>query len=235
VEPVILFTSLILVVALIGTIRWWWSEALRVRRALAAIPPVPVASLKNAEVARVRGVLRYHGDAVLASPIGQRPCAAYRVDVRMGQGLFSRKRTSCEAHSFLVEDASGTARVSPARYTLDLRTSDHVTFDLMTDPPAHAENWLRSKGMDATNMFGISRSIECKEGVLAEGQTVTVLGRVEFEYIDDPSAAEGYRDRPRRAVIVSPLGSTLKISNHASVAGRVSGVRAALRALLVRR
>jgi len=45
VEPVILFTSLILVVALIGTIRWWCSEAQHVRRALAAVSPVPVASL----------------------------------------------------------------------------------------------------------------------------------------------------------------------------------------------
>jgi len=200
---------------------WWNSEAERTKRALRHVAIRPIQSLREGEVLRVQGKLLYLDPAPLESPISQRRCALYRVvvDVKKGKNSTETVIDESEGRSFLLQDETGTARIQLSDYKLAIDQDHHQTSGTFDDPPSHVIDFLQARGQTHTGLFGMNLSMTYNEGVLEQGEIVTVLGRVRFEHIDDSAQAAGYRDRPRRAVLISPDDSPMLISDEPSVTG----------------
>jgi hypothetical protein len=69
---------------------WYFSEAQRVKRALAAAPITAIAQLREGDTVRVVGALKL-GPRTLSSPLSGRPCAVFFVRVREQVGKNSRE------------------------------------------------------------------------------------------------------------------------------------------------
>ena len=157
----------------------------------------------------------------MIAPISGRACAAYHVCVAELEAFVPRTVIDDEdGQSFLVQDESGVARVQASEFDLAIHADTHLTSGLLVDPPAHVRDWLLAHGQDPTTWLGTNRSLHYDEGVLEQGELVTVLGMVKFEALDDPHAAtHGYRQAARRAVLVRPITMSMKISDEPAATG----------------
>jgi hypothetical protein len=193
---------------------WYFSEAQRVKRALAAAPITAIAELREGTVVRVVGSLR-PGPRTLSAPLSGRPCAVFFVRVREHVGKNSTEifRES-DAVEFSIDDGSGTVLVRPEKFELGLVEDHEERTGAWKDASDAVTEYLRSKGQSPENMLGFNRALQFHEAVLEEGELVAVLATVALEIDPDPtSAGDGYRDRPKRKVLVTPPGGAMLLSD----------------------
>lgn len=195
---------------------WYYSEAKRVKRALAAAPITAVATLLEGDTVRVVGTL-LPGPRTLTAPLSGRPCAVYLLRVReqMGKSWKEIIRES-DAVEFAVDDGSGTVLVRPGNFELGLE-DDHIErTGFWSDPSESVYEYLLARGESVEGASGFKRVLQFNEAVLEEGERVAVWATVMLEA--DPAttgAGEGYRDRPKRQrkVLVEPADGTMLLSD----------------------
>ena len=193
---------------------WYFSEAQRVKRGLAATPVKTIAELRDGDVARVIGTLRL-GPTRLTAPLSGRACALYFVRAREQQGKSSTEviRDS-EGVEFVLDDGSGTAIVRPDSFELRLVQDHEERSGTWNDASPAVVDYLASKGQSPEGFLGFNRALQFHEAVLEEGERVTVLAAVKLELDPEPqSAGEGYRDRPMRKVLVTPPSGVMLLSD----------------------
>lgn len=193
---------------------WYFSEAQRVRRTLAAAPITTVAALREGEVVRVVGALRL-GPRKLSAPLSGRTCALYFVRVREQRGKSSSEiLRESEAVEFVLDDGSGAVLVRPERFEIGLVEDHAERSGTWNDASPAVFEYLASKGQSPVTSFGFNRALQFHEAVLEEGERVAVLATVKLELDPEPSTAgEGYRDRPMRKVLVTPPGGAMLLSD----------------------
>jgi hypothetical protein len=193
---------------------WYFSEAQRVKRALAAAPITAIAQLREGDTVRVVGALKL-GPRTLSSPLSGRPCAVFFVRVREQVGKNSREifRVS-EAVEFSIDDGSGTVLVRPELFSLALVEDHQERTGLWRDASAEVGEYMLSKGQSAQTSLGFNRALQFHEAVLEAGERVAVLATVRLELDPEPvTAGDGYRDQPRRKVLLAPPGGLMLLSD----------------------
>jgi hypothetical protein len=195
---------------------WYFSEAKRVKRALAAAPITAVATLLEGDTVRVVGTL-LRGPHTLTAPLSGRPCAAYLLRVREQMGKSWREiiRES-DAVEFAVDDGSGTVLVRPGSFELGLEDDHTERTGIWRDASESVNEYLLARGESAEGALGLRRVLQFNEAVLEEGERVAVWATVMLE--TDPAttgAGEGYRDRPKRKrkVLVAPADGPMLLSD----------------------
>jgi hypothetical protein len=154
-----------------------------------------------AEGARVRVVGRLElVEPALAAPITRRGCAAYRVEL---QALDEGRRvfvTDEQTQDFLVRDQHGELARVRARaahllfdHDAELRTGRAATLS----PPVAA--FLARHRQETRTALGRPLSYFVREGVLAPGQEIAIVGRARRE-IDRSGRHGSYRHPPTRLV-----------------------------------
>lgn len=193
---------------------WYYSEAQRVKRGLAAAQSKTVSALREGDLVRVAGTLRL-GPRALTAPLSGRRCALFLVRVREKKGKSSAEiiRES-EGVEFTLEDGSGAVLVRPERFELALVDDHEQRSGTWNDASPAVANYLASKGQSPETSLGFNRGLSFYEAVLEEGERVAVLAAVTRELDPEPqSAGEGYRDRPMRLVLVAPPGGAMLLSD----------------------
>lgn len=213
-------------IVLIALLSWWWQGRNRINAATGGRGITPIGSLREGQSARVQGMLRYIAGPPLMTPIGKRRCVAYSVRTRApdSDGDWRTILEDQQGLDFLIRDDTGTARVELTRYELPIVMDYDLDTGAFSEPPQHVVEYLESHDESHKGMLGLTRRFSFLEGALQHGEIVSVTGRVRFEDADEPGASAGYRDKPRRAVIVAPAESPMIISDDPRVTGRSRSV-----------
>lgn len=211
-EPLVLVALLLGLAASAGAaIGRREAHALRDRRAILRAKRFDPGAAKDGDRVVVSGiVVRAPHEAPLTSPIEERACVAYQVNVtRYRERSTEPVLRHAEARAFFVDLGGVTARITPDRASalrMQLRAdAKHQTRWERSTPP-RVEAFLKQHGvpLDEPALFGAARSREYQvtEAFLTEGTRVLVVGTLLWEA--DPDGAflppdAGYRGPPRRA------------------------------------
>jgi hypothetical protein len=182
------------------------NRAKRLQRALVAKPRARIDEADGA----VRLTGRVHrDDNLLEAPLSGRSCVAYQIAIHTrtyagspGSAVSLRLVDLQEARPFLVADESGIARIDTSGPFVLALPYDHSGTASGRYPGKHRtlSLLLESMGLKATNWLGRWRPIAYGEGVLTEGQVVSVGGNSARE-IDAGGDSSGPRSPPERLVL----------------------------------
>lgn len=205
------FLGIAIVIAIVA---WYFSEKQRILRALRGAPIVPIHAVSAGAVARIEGKVRVLGEP-LRAPFSGRFCVFYEaiVEERRSNGKSSSWVTiirEVQANDFLLDDGTALARVESAGLRVVAVKDSERTSGVLNDASADLEAFLAKHGRKSQGWV-FNKTLRYREGVFEPGERVTVLGSVRMEHDPDPThAGMGYRDSPKRAVIVAmPSGQLL--------------------------
>jgi hypothetical protein len=219
VEGLIFWATLAAIIGGTGTVlRVFFSDRAKAKRAIKRAKRKNIADVQDGEIVKIRGTLRYAGSTVVA-PISGRQCVAFNVMVEQSQGKRTPIRfTEDDCTTFLLEDATGKALVSPTLARLVVSTDAHRRSGVFEDPTPQMITLLDDHGVDYKGIF-LNNETRYVEGILEEGETVAVLGLAHWEPDPDPGTAArgGYRERATRLRITDPPEGETIVSDEPSV------------------
>lgn len=179
--------------------------ASRRQRAARRTSVVSIAEARAGERVRVRGVVRPSGPA-MTLPFSRAPGVYHETELtntaEPGQTTSVVTREACP---FIVEDASGSARIAPGA-ALDVRAPESGSGAVERDDP----DTIRVAGDVLRRWFGRSLLLWSQRRI-AVGDTITVFGQAAFEPVSEAGAAlgGGYREPPRRLVLHPVEGAVM--------------------------
>ena len=194
---------------LVGAMVWKHvlCERARHRRKLRKAPRLPIAEVKEGQLAKVAGTLRLAEEPALEAPLSGRPCAFFEVEVeeRQSSGKSSHWVTIIKEYEsqqrIFVEDETGKALVTLMAPEVVLTMDAHYESGFLNDASPRLTAFLMRHGHSSEGWV-FNKTIRYKEGVLEPGELVAVLGRGSWEPDPDPppggGASAGYRDMPMR-------------------------------------
>lgn len=192
---------------------YWMSADARVRRELRQARRVALADVKDGEIVRVTGRVRAI-ETGLRAPLSGRHCVYYLataepVHDRRGSSGWGEVREERYV-DFLVEDASGAARVSMRAPRVAIVRDLHTRSGTFDDANEAEEVFLRRYGAKSTSELGLNRDLRYFEGALEVGEEVTVLGRAHIEV----------REGQRVVTLEAPPGGSVLVSDDPRVVQR---------------
>jgi hypothetical protein len=189
----IVATVALAVAALAMGYAWWSRPPRRARREIMPAANTPIAGVKQGERVKVTGTVAALAP-LLTSPVGERDCIGFRLDVERVDGAFPTvfERQACGA--FSIADDTGEINVD-GPFLLGLP----ATGNLSTMRPRLLE-LLAAAGAPRLELPSY-RGFAFREARLMPGDRVSVVGRAFLE--PDPAApAAGFRS-PSLALRVS--------------------------------
>jgi hypothetical protein len=198
----------------------------RLTHTLARRPRARIQAIEG-DVVRVTGHVRSRGE-LLQAPVTGRPCVAFHLLIEEW-----RYRNRCaswevlleiqQARPFAVTDESGEATVDTAGPTEVFLVLDRCGPSRRRDQADRAQlavlkKLLKSGGVAITNWFGDSKIIRYQEGVLEEGEKVSVGGRAIREVSPDGERSSP-RQPPERLVLRGTAEEPLLISDSPAAHG----------------
>ncbi len=195
----------------------------RLRRRMRKVPRRPLREVQDGDLTRVVGRTRARSGVV--APVSGRPCAFWRVEVRIGRQEQRGRQTVTvwdavvdqigEEDGFFLDTDAGAVEVRGRDMELaieDARRWDHIPHERMSD----AFRALLADNMTVTAGDGNTRILE---QIVADGAELAVVG--EARWVDDPDGApepSGYREAiaPRRLVLSPSAETALLVSDHPS-------------------
>ncbi|HEU4613449.1 MAG TPA: GIDE domain-containing protein [Kofleriaceae bacterium] len=214
------FAILAVVGILVGAF-WYFSDSQQIRRQLRKAPARPIAQLRDDELGKVVGKARAL-EAVLTAPLTGRACVYFiaTVEEHRSTGKTHYWKTiikEARGVPFVLEDGSGRAIVdaTAARLAIDFDgRSQSGTFD----DPTEAERAFLARHGEKGQGWIFNRRLRYREAVIAEGETIAVLGAGTREPDPDAPPTEAYRgDAPTRLRLTSSPRYPLVISDDASL------------------
>lgn len=201
--------------AAVGFGAWSLSETQRIRRLIKRARTFTLEALGEGRAGRIIGTARVHRETVVA-PLTGRTCVYYIAEVGVpGGGKASDWQTIVsEEHGvlFAVEDATGRALVDAASARLALDYDLHAQSTSLDEPSELQRAFLQRHRCDPTN-----RALLYREAIIADGETIAVLGSATRELDPDALPTEAYRGNlPTRLRFTSSRRHPLVISDHAS-------------------
>ena len=198
---------------------WWFSEEQRARRALKSAPHRRIRDAPEGEVARIDG--RTEVLETLEAPLSGRACVCWRVAVSEGGSNPPRVvLEECDGLDFLVVDGTDKALVEVKGARALLYKDRSYTWGVLNDPAPELRAFLDARGI-ATKGGVFDKVFDVSEGVLGQGEQVTVLGLATWQPDPDavPSAGGAYREArsPRRLVMTSAQDGPLVLTNDPSL------------------
>ncbi|MBX7191130.1 MAG: E3 ubiquitin ligase family protein [Sandaracinaceae bacterium] len=216
----------LVVVVVVGLAAMFFSEAAQTRRAMLRVPRSNVSAAIDGELVRLVGRV-VELDPALDAPLSHRRCVAFRVlvETKQSTGKSSHWVSTIdqrESVRFVLEDESGRARIEAAQSKLLVELDEEQGSGFLNDATPELEAYLAEHGKESTNFLGLNKSMRYREGVLALGETVAVLGVARWE--DDPDAGAvdmgqaGFRDAPRKKrLVLEPANDGLYASDDPAV------------------
>lgn len=184
----------------------------RFKRTLRKAPILTVGGFADGTEAKLVGKVRLLAE--LCSPLTGRPCAHYHVKVevrhipsRESGGSWSNFIEEEKTVAFVLDDGTGRAIVEAEDAQISVVEDAHFRSGTFNDATPQLESFLAKHGRKSTGLFGFNKGLRYAEGVIEEGESVTVFGRGAWE--NDGSGT-------RRLVISQPRDGQLRVSDNPS-------------------
>jgi len=229
-EDALAFLGLLAVpISIILARLYFFSPRGKIRWALRSATVVPVARVKDGQLAKVVGCLRFTEPPLIA-PLSGRRCACWQVTVKRQRSL---KDTEAEvkdrdddlsgwvaivddrAHhsTFWIEDDTGRALVEVEAPRLLLTRDKRFQSGPLNKATPRLERLLQAYGETSEGRI-FSKRLCYYEGALEQGEQVAVFGLCRWEPDLDPRAERrSYRGAPSRLRFSAPPGGELLISD----------------------
>lgn len=187
----------------------------RFKRTLRNAPILTVGDFADGTEAKLVGKVRLLAE--IRSPLTGRPCAHYHVAVEV-RGIPSEENVSSWSNfieekktvDFVLDDGTGRAIVEAEDAQISVVKDAHLAHfrpGTFNDATPQLESFLVKHGRKSTGLFGFNKGLRYEEGVIEEGELVTVFGRGVWE--NDGSGT-------RRLVICKPRDGHLRVSDDPS-------------------
>ncbi len=207
-------------------VKFYFSKEARTKRALSNTERQAIGDAPEGTRIKVAGTLRFSGDPIYA-PLSGRPCAAWQVVIQeyRSHGKGGSYHTIVDDHQmvdFILEDGSGRAIVRASYGQLALAKDARFSSGTFDDAPPELERFLADRGKSSVGMLGFNKKMKYREGILEQGETVSVVGSGQWEPDPDPDAASrggGYRSAAQRLLVTATAEGELLVSDDPSVAG----------------
>jgi hypothetical protein len=182
----------------------------RIRRTLRSSPAKPIGEVADDERAKVVGRVHAVGE-LLEAPITGRRCVAYTASV-VGQERGGAAVRETKAIPFVLEDGSGRALVDPTDARIAIEGGPTARTGVLDDlTPGAAELLYRHKQRPL-------RALLFREAIVADGESIAVLGSGTREPDPDAPPSAAYRgDAPTRLRLTSSRKYPLVISDDPQV------------------
>lgn len=182
-----------------------FSRDATLRRALRGASRRSIRDVREGEIVKLTGVVRGLGPLVTA-PLSRAPCVASSTKLEEpADGSWGERAHEVQAVDFVVEDATGCARVVTSHVEL------HAVHDREVSDAKELEALLARHGGSSRGLV-LNRDFRYREAVFEPGQRVSVLGVCRFEAEPGEAAGSGYRDVPKRVVVEAPSGGAVIVS-----------------------
>jgi len=195
-----------------------WSKRKRMR-ALKTVEPLGIASANEGEWVRVTGTAVRHHDQ-LTAPASLRSCLAYKLRVSADSNDFSLMGGAATPNihesdvvAFRVRNETGEALVEAVIPEFHLVEDHEGSTGSLKEIPEPLKRFFVDHRVDYTKNFPFF------EGVLLEGQRVSVWGKASWETNTDMEGVTetAYRSQPRCLVIRGDNAKGVVISNRGSL------------------
>jgi hypothetical protein len=151
-----------------------------------------IADFKEGKRGRVTGRIVYV-DTPLEAPLSGRTCCHYYVRVEeRGKDSYNVSIQEEITGTVVIQDGEHYALIKSEvldSYIVQDRKYSSGTF---TDITPRLEAYLNERGHDSTSYFGLNKSIRYNEGILEEGERITVVGLGEWKQATDVGLPESY-------------------------------------------
>lgn len=193
---IIAITAGVLITGLIIWLSYYFSKKSVVRRKLKKATVRRISNFVDGETARITGKVEFTGKP-LTAPLSGRPCAYFYVlieqQVSTGKGAHWQKYIEEEvAGKFGIRDGKHCAIVDCNKVKSYIVQDRKYSSGFMHDAPENLERYLSRYGKDSTNMLGWNRTLRYREGIIEEGETISVLGKGEWKRAEQDQWSDDY-------------------------------------------
>ena len=218
---VIGFIVVIAIVGLAVFFSYYFSKKSVVRRAMNKASATTIAAFLGGETAKITGTVLLGGEP-LTAPLSGRKCAYYHVLVeeKTSSGKSTSWRTIIEEESagnVLLRDGRNYALVNCSAVKSYIVQDKNYSSSFGKDATAALKDYLANHGKDSENFLGMNKTLRYKEGTLAEGEAVAVLGSGEWKRAAELGLPESYG---KILVISAPPDDKVYITDDPDMASR---------------
>ncbi|MCA9582678.1 MAG: hypothetical protein KC416_12845 [Myxococcales bacterium] len=166
----------------------------RQRRRFAAEVPLSADQLVIGRRVRVDG--RIQTQKVLEAPLTARSCAAYELGASVerfheGKRYWTPLGRFHAAEDLFLVDGADSVRIDMTHCSMHVSICEEQIFYDLLELPADVEHFLRERKVPIDRWLKTGKAVRLREGVLANGERASALGKVRFECTD--ASTNGYR------------------------------------------
>lgn len=153
------------------------------------VKPRKMSEVEDGGKVRISGKVIYVGE-VLVAPLSKRKCVYYHVTVKGDRGRGNRRKAWFEDKRVDIDEEWAGDLVITDGENYALIHTQHVQSVITKDQTVNSGFWnistpelkalLKRKGYPSADFMGWSLDLYAKEGVIEEGETVTVAGRASW-------------------------------------------------------
>jgi len=177
---------------------WYFAKPLRKLRGRSI---TKIGDVSPGSYVRLSGTVGGVTDVV--APVSQSPCSLFELEMREWENgatyPFSKERKG----EFAVRDESGAAWIDCSGAAVELRV-DEMGNSLDDEVADNVTNYVMRLGRTMFDSWGVMRSLEWRERLLAPGDHVCIVGVAEHEAHPDGQPSS-YRHSPSRVILRAEL------------------------------
>lgn len=206
---------MLLIIAVIGLLGWYFSKAQRLKREIADAQRWSIAELPESTLGRIVGAAKPLKET-LTSPLGGQKCIYYLAVVTTGgkhPKVVAREERSVPC---IIEDDSGRAIVDVDGAEMVLSQDSMTSSGTFDDATETERAFLERHGQQPEGAV-FNRSLVYTETTISIAETIAVLGAGVREPDPDAAPTDAYRGAPAmRLRLTSTPRWKLRISDHHS-------------------
>ena len=191
---------LIVGVATIAFLIYYFSPKTIILRRLKKLPFSKIGSLQNHNYSKVEGKALNVNQPLLA-PLSKRECVFYQIliEKKVSSGKNSHWKTIVDEEKiqdFFVEQTGERLLIfpkqNPKNYYAYLVADKKAFSGSFNDPTPEFKSLLDSYGIKTTGLFGFNRPLRYRESIIEVGERITVAGYVNWIELEQPVSDYSY-------------------------------------------
>lgn len=159
-------------------LEFFLSKEERIKRKMKNTTVKNLSEIKTGEYVKISGIALPH-ERIVRSPLSKKKCLGYQIFVGREMSNYHEDEYIKEEliQNFYLCQENRKILIIPNNATIDLKKETFGNSGLFKDADSNMAAFLKRHQTKSTS-FGFNKSLEFKEGILEEGDRLTVIGKV---------------------------------------------------------